>query len=579
MIEDALKANDSVVDIIRTGLSNFKEKPYTYVLECTIIIEKKTFSIIVCIPKSWQRELIDIYIKDYNKIPFIPHVDNEGKVCLFELEGALIDKNLAGILTQSINRAIDIVSSGLQNKNQLDFINEFELYWCQLPHKKCAYVTVPRDKNIQVMKYAIKEVKRRKKEKFSGFYQRQMSNLLYVGESSQELERWKLGKIIVKNCLYIYREFTEYLFPPDIRNEIDINYVNKLLKDIDSNALQKIHSKVKDDKLFIFEIKQPNGVFIFLGFIIEDCELEFTETECSICKYSKIYPVSIKRNDKQYLMSRTNTEENKLKNKRILLIGCGSIGGYVANELVKAGVENMLLVDNDLLQGENIFRHLLGMEYVQQYKCIAIVNYLKKNIPDIHITSLAENIEDAIQEDAIDFNQFDLIISAVGSHNVNRWINEYIFANKITVPVVYAWNEVLGIGNHISYIQFEKNGCFECFLGRSEETGEIYDKTSYCLAGQKITKNLNGCGSTFIPYESTISLKTAITCVETIKKIFEERYSDNIIISSKGDRYYFEQAGLKVSNKYTKQINETTEYIGNQFKNKKCEVCGNKYGI
>lgn len=149
------------------------------------------------------------------------------------------------------------------------------------------------------------------------------------------------------------------------------------------------------------------------------------------------------------------------------------------------------------------------------------------------ISSLAEKIEEAVQEGNIEFGEYDLIISATGDHNVNRWINQYVMSNKLMVPVVYAWNEVLGVGNHVAYIEYGNVGCYECFIGRDEDTGELYDRTAYCRSGQKVVQKVAGCGSSFIPYGSTISLKTAGMCVDTIKKIFEGRYSDNIIIQQR----------------------------------------------
>ena len=89
-------------------------------------------------------------------------------------------------------------------------------------------------------------------------------------------------------------------------------------------------------------------------------------------------------------------------NKKILVIGCGSIGGYLIWELVKSGFEDLMIVDDDLLSEENIFRHLLGMEYVSKYKCVAIEEYIRKNIPEVSIKSLAEKCEEAVLEGNID---------------------------------------------------------------------------------------------------------------------------------------------------------------------------------
>ena len=156
--------------------------------------------------------------------------------------------------------------------------------------------------------------------------------------------------------------------------------------------------------------------------------------------------------------------------------------------------------------------------------------------------------------------------------------NQYVMSNKLMVPVVYAWNEVLGLGNHVAYIEYGNAGCYECFIGRDEDTGELYDRTAYCRSGQKVVQKVTGCGSSFIPYGSTISLKTAGMCVDTIKKIFEGRYSDNVIISAKGDDYHFKRSGLQVSNKYLNQKDSIVECSGKLFAQPKCQFCGEKYG-
>ena len=82
--------------------------------------------------------------------------------------------------------------------------------------------------------------------------------------------------------------------------------------------------------------------------------------------------------------------------------------------------------------------------------------------------------------------------------------------HRINTPVIYAWNEVYGIGNHVAYFKYDNEACYECFFGRDEETGELYDKTSYCASGQKITKNAGRCGKNYVPYGDVISIKTVL---------------------------------------------------------------------
>ena len=54
---------------------------------------------------------------------------------------------------------------------------------------------------------------------------------------------------------------------------------------------------------------------------------------------TKMYPLSVQRIDKSYLMNRITSQAISLSKKKCLLIGCGSIGGYLVNELIKFGFE------------------------------------------------------------------------------------------------------------------------------------------------------------------------------------------------------------------------------------------------
>ena len=300
--------------------------------------------------------------------------------------------------------------------------------------------------------------------------------------------------------------------------------------------------------------------------------------ETSLEKVEELQPLLMERADKKFLMKRVTEQDSENYKNRILIIGCGSVGGHVICELAKAGYEDLTIVDYEKLTEENIFRHVLGMEYVNRYKCEALNTYIQKNIPEVKITTLAERIEDAIIEEDIVFEDYNLIISAAGNHNLNRWINSWIQNNKIKVPVVYLWNEVYGIGNHVAYIKYGNCGCYECFFDRDEETGELYDKTSYCMRGQIITESAGGCGKTYVPYGNLVSLKTMLLCLKMVKDIFEEKLDDNLLISLKGDNDYLEKHNLETSGRYLRQQEQIKILTGKQFVNINCGVCNDCNG-
>lgn len=553
---------------------NYKEQNYEISYRAKLIINKdKVVPIVICIPEKWYRDLIDIYVENYNEIDFMPHIDSKGKICLFDLEGALIDQNLQGILIESLVRAKDILENGLLGTNAGDFLDEFELYWGQLPGHRLLKFDVPVSEVSQTIKCTFERTSQRKKEKQSEYFKRLRSAIIYAGKDSQILKKWNLKKASIVNAAYFIISPDTDIFPPDIRKVLSIEYLNNLLKWVSSKESSDILLKLHSNRVIIFAIRQPRGNINFVGFYIEGGRFEKGNDGYWFKDVSVLQPLEVHRADKNFLMMRT-AQSDEDTNKKILVIGCGSIGGYLIWELVKSGFEDLTIVDDDLLSDENVFRHLLGLEYVSEYKCVAIEEYIRKNIPEVSIKSLVEKCEEAVLEGNIDLEEYDLIISATGNHNLNRWINSYVFNNKIGVPVIYAWNEVYGIGNHVAYFKYGNKGCYNCLFGRTEQTEELYDKSSYCKQGQKIVQSAEGCGKTYVPYGDIISLKTVLLCLDVIRKAFSGKLETNLLVSMKGDDSFFRAQGFETSGRYSRQKENIKILTGDQILNTECGVCG-----
>ena len=377
---------------------NYEKQHYKIVYGAKLIINKeKTVPIVICVPEKWYRDLIDIYVENYNEIDFIPHIDSKGKICLFDLEGVLIDQNIQGILIESLVRAKDILEKGFSRTNVEDFLVEFELYWGQLPKHRFLKFDVPVSEASQTIKCTFERTPQRKKEKQPEYFKRMYSTIIYAGKDSEILKKWNLEKASIINAAYFIVSPDMNIFPPDIRKELSIEYLNNLLKWVSPKESSDILLKLHSNRVIIFAIKQPRGNTNFVGFYIEGGRLEKENDRYWFNDVGILQPLEVHRADKNFLMLRT-AQPNEDTNKKILVIGCGSIGGYLIWELVKSGFEDLMIVDDDLLSEENIFRHLLGMEYVSKYKCVAIEEYIRKNIPKVSIKSLAEKCEEAVLE-------------------------------------------------------------------------------------------------------------------------------------------------------------------------------------
>ena len=555
---------------------SYKNQSYDVKIKCELKVGSSWFPIIIGIPNDWGQNLVDIYIA-LEEIPYIPHIDNKGKLCLYDLEGSIIEKNLLGILNQCILRAQSIIEEGISKENWNDFLEEFDSYILCLPEWKRVKAVIPNLESSKKISYCpTKEIKkqRRKNESYSQYLKRTEVNDYFASIDTNDFKEWGYNNSI-KNGLYLYSEAKDIIYPPKIDNPISVEYLNVIFESVKiTSDIRKVIRKSKEELFTIFEVKQPNGISNTFGVIIKAPCFNMDST-LELIEKTEIIPLYVERLDERSLLNRTSFDENILSNKEYLLIGCGSIGGYVFNNLIKSGCKNVTLIDHDKLGSENIYRHLLGRDYIGDYKVEALRKFGEKSLPGLEIKTVAEKIQDAIDDCGIDFNDYDYVIAATGNAIVNMWINDYINTNKINTPVFYIWNETLDIGSHVAVIQFDKAGCYECIFKRDEILG-LYDSTSYCKPGQNVTKNVSGCSGTFIPYGSLISIQSSVLFIDLLKKFAEGRIEENIVVSEKGDDYYFKKSGFILSDNYNNQKDKISTIKGSDFKNTSCNICGGK---
>jgi hypothetical protein len=120
---------------------------------------------------------------------------------------------------------------------------------------------------------------------------------------------------------------------------------------------------------------------------------------------------------------RQSAEHVGLSDKRIAIVGLGSIGSKVAVSLARAGVKRFLLIDDDLLLPENLCRHELSWAAVGLHKAEGVQERLERIAPGIDASVRAHRV--AGQESALaaaaalkDIGACDLIVDATANPNV-----------------------------------------------------------------------------------------------------------------------------------------------------------------
>jgi molybdopterin/thiamine biosynthesis adenylyltransferase len=274
---------------------------------------------------------------------------------------------------------------------------------------------------------------------------------------------------------------------------------------LDSRCRRKIHERIKEGQR-----KKANGVLIIIesplmtyGFAVLFDRQASQKTKLADRRDSsfglKVMPVSVIRIDDRYLAQRNIPKSKTLAGKRIALVGCGTIGGYLSDMLVKAGAGTcggkLTLVDFDCLLPQNIGRHRLGFPDLLSNKAEAMAKELKRLSPGAEVYALPEDVRQA------QLGQPDLLIDATGEESLGHWLcGRY----RVPTPMLSVWIEGPGTAVRALLRTNASGACYRC-LWHSRQRGEFrstLDALPNILAG-------HGCEGLYVPFPASVSVQAA----------------------------------------------------------------------
>ncbi len=156
-----------------------------------------------------------------------------------------------------------------------------------------------------------------------------------------------------------------------------------------------------------------------------------------------------------------------LLNSKVIIIGCGALGTNIANNLVRAGVGTLLIVDRDLVELNNLQRQaLFDEEDIGTPKALTAALKLQKINSDIEIKYLIKDLNSTNIEEIID--GFDLVLDATDNIPIRMIINDACVKNGI--PWIYAG--VIQTNGMLMNI-IPGGPCFRCILPEVPTVGSL----------------------------------------------------------------------------------------------------------
>lgn len=115
----------------------------------------------------------------------------------------------------------------------------------------------------------------------------------------------------------------------------------------------------------------------------------------------------------------------KIKQTRLLIIGCGGLGSNIVNILVRSGFSKFILIDYDKVELKNLNRQIFFMEQCGIKKVIALQENLKKINPDLEIKIICKKINRNNLKEIIIKEKPDIVIEAVDAAEIKKIIFEF----------------------------------------------------------------------------------------------------------------------------------------------------------
>lgn len=164
--------------------------------------------------------------------------------------------------------------------------------------------------------------------------------------------------------------------------------------------------------------------------------------------------------------------QEKIKNKHVLLIGCGALGTANAESLVRAGIGKLTIVDRDYVEASNLQRQQLFTEqdYLEQLpKAIAAKERLQQINSSVSISAYvmdgnSSNLATLVKE-------ADLVLDATDNFDIRFITNDLI--HQYEVPWIFG--SCVGSTGMSYTILPGETPCLQCILEATPVSGATCD--------------------------------------------------------------------------------------------------------
>lgn len=433
----------------------------------------------------------------------LAHIGPNGQICYAARGSVVLDIfDVAGQALSCLDRAEEVLAQSLRGEMVQDLEDEFFAFW---QGEFCFLDIYPGDPGaLDIL--------------FAGRSGAETSIVCVTNDAARTREKLRAMSIqdreLLKGAAFRIRASAqptpsqEIWPPPNVSALLKWQGVRdpSAKRNIERRLLDALASK-QDAALCVVDAPLTQYAF-WIDFAAKEEQVSLTRRSTRVRLYaSQVYPMTSIRIDDKYIVERNVPESPTLAGKRIALIGCGTIGGFLAELLVKAGAGvnggDLALIDPEILLPQNIGRHRLGLNRALQYKSEALKEELALVSPTATVRSLPVKAEEA------DWNSFDLIINATGEEALGHYLTRVAADSGTVIPTLSVWIDGPGVAVRALFRDTAQAACTRCL-------SDTHRRPLYPVVNEPMPMGLagHGCESLFVPFPASVSIQAACLAIE-----------------------------------------------------------------
>lgn len=426
-----------------------------------------------------------------------PHIGGAGDVCYVAAGTVSLDIfDPAGQTIACLLQASEVLTSVLKGELREDLEDEFYVYW----HGEFCLVDL-QETRLGAQRTLLLRVDGRRIPVVTDDEERTRRKVLPFG--------WEVTETSVPT----YRVKTTAKPKPNNR-DWPVSTVSELLAWqglLDQRCRRKLEEQMNKARatktsVALFLVDSPLMTYGFFIHFRPNARRHRGDKVLPLPLYSHpVFPMTVMRLDDRYAAERNAPGRKTLAGKRLVQIGCGTIGGYLADMLVKAGAGTgggeLVLVDYESLGPQNLGRHRLGFPSLFRSKAVELAQELSRLMPGAKIIPLPEDAQTAL------LGKFDLLIDATGEEALGHWLSaKYRASSMLTIWIEGPGTAVRGL------LRVRGDGaCFRCLCDANKKGSlrSVVGDVPKLLAGQ-------GCEGLYVPFPATVSVQAAALGAEMV---------------------------------------------------------------